>query len=149
MYFDSRSIPRSKWVKTSQKIDTLAIEHVIKYVINNNWKVRNAAGNFGISNIIQKRLYFKKQPPTECEYRHINDVKKMFGATQGYEFVVCFWEAEILHYGHTKNECAGNMWLRVLWKVHESLCLRTPEASSFTRSTGFRRENVRAFFENL
>jgi hypothetical protein len=44
------------------------------------------------------------------------------------------------------NESAGNMWLRVLRKRHESLSLRKPDSTSLIRVTSVNRENVKAFF---
>ena len=46
-----------------------------------------------------------------------------------------------------RNEYAGDMWLRGLRESHKALCVRTREASSVTRSTGFNRENVKAFLK--
>ena len=48
-----------------------------------------------------------------------------------------------------RNEYAGDMWHRGLRGSHKALCVRTREASSDTRSTGFNREILRAFFENF
>ena len=114
----------------------------------------------------------EKETRTEFEYRAGNDVRKNCSATQEIEFVEYFKQADKLHYGQKKkealkltllfgkesgvimpdswitNECAGNKWLRGLRKSHLSLCMRNPEASSFTRSSGFNREIAREFCEN-
>jgi hypothetical protein len=41
------------------------------------------------------------------------------------------------------------VWLRGLRKLHESLCLRKPEVTSFIWSTSVNHEIIKAFFEHL
>ncbi|XP_065654645.1 tigger transposable element-derived protein 4-like [Hydra vulgaris] len=48
-----------------------------------------------------------------------------------------------------KNKIAGIDWLQGFMKRQPELSLRTPEATSFARSTAFNKHTVREFFQNL
>ncbi|XP_065658204.1 uncharacterized protein LOC136082712 [Hydra vulgaris] len=48
-----------------------------------------------------------------------------------------------------KNKIAGINWLQGFMKRQPELSLRTPEATSFARSTAFNKHTVREFFQNL
>ncbi|XP_065645632.1 uncharacterized protein LOC136076096 [Hydra vulgaris] len=48
-----------------------------------------------------------------------------------------------------KNKIAGIDWLQGFMKIQPELSLRTPEATSFARSTAFNKHTVREFFQNL
>nr|XP_004209765.2 MFS-type transporter clz9-like [Hydra vulgaris] len=48
-----------------------------------------------------------------------------------------------------KNKIAGIDWLQGFMKRQPELSLRTPEATSFARSTAFNRHTVGEFFQNL
>jgi len=47
------------------------------------------------------------------------------------------------------NQSAGPDWLSAFLKRHQQLAIRTPEATSLSRSTSFNKNNVAEFFDNL
>lgn len=48
-----------------------------------------------------------------------------------------------------QKQMAGTDWMKAVQKRNETLSLRTPEATSLSRGTGFNRQNVIDFFTNL
>lgn len=108
-----------------------------------------------------------------------NAVKKVFTYEQELKLVDYLKQSAIYHYGLTKKdtiklafqyakalseqpnsgtklpkewieaEAAGEFWLRGFRKRHPSLSLRKPEATSLARATGFNKENVKKFYDNL
>lgn len=56
---------------------------------------------------------------------------------------------KIPHTFDAEKQCAGLAWYSGFRRRHPNLSLRKPELTSMARSTGFNREAVTTFFENL
>ena len=82
---------------------------------------------------------------------HILKLESMFfGLTPRDVRTLAFQYAELNGIPHSfSGGMAGKDWLRGLLKRHKDLSLRSPEATSAARASGFNRPAVDAFFANL
>ena len=79
-------------------------------------------------------------------------VNRLFGLTKRHvrELVYKYCEAnKIKHTFNRKNGLAGRDWFEGFLNRHRDLTLRTPEATSIQRATGFNKQKVEIFFDKL
>ena len=79
-------------------------------------------------------------------------VNRLFGLTRRdvRELVYKYCEAnKIKHTFNRESGLAGRDWFEGFMRRHQDLTLRTPEATSIQRATGFNKHKVQIFFDNL
>ena len=103
---------------------------------------------------VQKALGRPRTLTEEQEEELVNVIlemeRRLFGLTLMDVRRLAFKYCEINHIANTFNKearCAGEDWMASFVKKHSEISLRTPEATSLARASGFNREKVSKFFD--
>ena len=104
---------------------------------------------FTIDQMTLKRYCRKKKlNPNESfkpNYNNIKNKKRL----SNYLLLASIINKKVCPSSWVKTKIAGIDWLQSFMKRQPELSLRTPEATSFARSTAFNKRTVREFFQNL
>jgi len=152
------------------------MEQAVDEVVRKNRSVKSVAVEFHIKRTMLRRYIFKyKSAQNKDQVRYVPkyNARQIFSEDQEAMLAEYLLTAAKHNYGHsatmarrlayefaTQNDVnvpeawlrdcsAGEEWLVGFLKRHQSLSIRTPEATSLSRSTAFNRHNVAKFFGNL
>lgn len=169
-------MPRSKQGIKRKPVVKNSVEAAAHLVINEQWSVRQAAHEFGISKSTLARhlQHHKSSERAEFHYVAKNDVRRVFSDQDEEQLKSYLVHASQMHYGLSRKNfralafdfaqvnnkphpekwdiegMAGKNWYYEFMRRHkDALSLRKPQATSLARSTSFNRHNVGTFFGKL
>ena len=148
-------------------------------VLDNNKKCRTVAKEFNIPHVTLRRYYLKlretREQNKDIAEIHVGYQKSHQVFSDVEEKMLCDYllMAAYLYYGlclkevrkfayelavknkkpipqsWVEKEAAGVDWFSAFLKTNKQISIRTPEATSLSRSTSFNKHNVKTFFDNL
>lgn len=166
-------MPRSKQGIKRNPVDKNSVQAAAHLVLNEEWSVRQAAQECGISKSTLARhlQHHKSSEREEFQYVVKNDVRRVFSDQDEEQLKTYLVHASQMHYGLSRNffrvlaldfaqvnnkphpekwnseGMAGKNWYYEFMGRHkDALSLRKPQATSLARSTSFNRHNVGVFF---
>lgn len=172
------TMPRvRKRTTTNRSYSEDNLKTAVQEVIENNMKIRTAAGLYKIPRSTLKRFIAKANNEGFEQVNFIpkNEHLKVFSVVQEEVLAQYLKQSSLMNYGLTLKEArklaydfaiandsnlrkglenwartrmAGKEWMISFLKRYK-LSLRTPEQTSLSRATSFNRHNVAKFFENL
>jgi len=152
------------------------MKEAVDEVVRNKCSVKSVAVEFDIKRTTLRRYILKyKSAPNKDQVRYAPkyNARQIFTEDQETMLAEYLLTAAKHNYGHSATmarklayefattnsisipevwlrDCtAGEEWLVGFLKQHQLLSIRTPEATSLSRSTAFNRHNVAKFFDNL
>ncbi|XP_072400260.1 uncharacterized protein [Diabrotica undecimpunctata] len=144
----------------------------VQKVRNNELSLREAADRYNIpKSTLQRRVTNKNKIVTEND-KYLGRFRQIFSVEQEHEILDHILEMEKRFFGITYKELrclafdfaqanniannfnkdtrmASKKWVYGFLSRHRNISLRKPEATSYARATGFNKNAVQSFFNNL